>query len=116
VQNLPNLFGAWFVTAHSAHHQLGRFIVAFQPLEPAVNDVMKLSSGDDCGVPRILVNYLEYSKRLGTADVLFAHFVPLRHNVDQTASRIPLAKVELRNLGERRNDMVHSRYYPWVDD
>jgi hypothetical protein len=60
------LFNARFMTAHSAYHQLGRFIVAFQQLEAAVNDVLELTSGDDCGVTRILVNNLEYSKRLNT--------------------------------------------------
>lgn len=100
----------------TAYHQLGRFIVAFQHLEGAVNELLELLSGDDCEATRILVNDLEYSKRLKTVDVLFAHFVDIRTNTDQ-ASKAEFHKltVKLHKLGERRNDMVHSRYYRWID-
>ncbi|WP_140426225.1 hypothetical protein [Acidovorax sp. Root275] len=100
----------------TAYHQLGRFIVAFQHLEAAVNDLLELLSGGDCEATRILANDLEYGKRLNTADVLFARFVDIRVNTD-AASKIGFHKlmVELRELGERRNDMVHSRYQPWID-
>ncbi len=104
------------MAAHTAYHQLGRFIVAFQHLEAAVNDLLEFLSGGDCEVTRILANDLKYSKRLNTADVLFARFVDLRTNTDQAAKgEFHNLMVELRDLGERRNDMVHSRYHPWID-
>lgn len=100
----------------TAYHQLGLFIVNFQHLEGAVNDLLELLAGGDCEVTLILANDLEYSKRLNTADVLFARFVDLRTNTDP-ASKAEFHKlmVELRELGERRNDMVHSRYHGWID-
>ncbi|MFN7473333.1 MAG: hypothetical protein ACK5RJ_00985 [Burkholderiales bacterium] len=100
----------------SAFHQLGRFIVAFQHLEGALNDLFELLAGGDCEVTRILANDLEYGKRINTADVLFARFVDIRTSIDP-ASKTEFHKlmVELRELGERRNEMVHSRYYRWID-
>ena len=70
----------------------------------------------DDSVIRILANDLEYGKRLNTADVLFARFVDLRNNT-QVAAKAEFHKlmVELRELGERRNDLVHSRYNVWLN-
>lgn len=102
--------------ANTAYHQLGRFIVQFQHLEGAVNKMLELMSGADCEVTRVLANDLEYSKRLNTANVLFSRFIDLRTNTDPAAKgEFHKLMVELRALGERRNEMVHSRYHPWID-
>ena len=70
----------------------------------------------DDGVVQILVNDLEYGKRLNTADVLFARFVDLRNNTRVEAkAEFHKLMVELRELGERRNDLVHSRYNHWIN-
>ena len=104
------------MTSPTAYHQLGKFIVAFQHLEGAVNELLELMSGGDCEATRILANDLEYGKRLNTADVLFARFVDIRNNTDLTAkAEFHKLMVELRELGERRNEMVHSRYHHWID-
>ncbi|OGB01343.1 MAG: hypothetical protein A3E79_12085 [Burkholderiales bacterium RIFCSPHIGHO2_12_FULL_61_11] len=104
------------MSPHTAYHQLGRFIVLFQHLEGAVNDLFELLSGGDCEATRILVNDLEYSRRLKTADVLFARFVDIRTNTDPAAkAEFHKLMAELHELGERRNDMVHSRYHSWID-
>lgn len=104
------------MTANTAYHQLGRFIVAFQHLEGVVNEMLELMSGGDCEATRILANDLEYSKRLNTVEVLFSRFIDLRTNTDPAAkSEFHKLIVELQNLGERRNNMVHSRYHPWID-
>ena len=100
----------------TAYHQLGRFIVDFQHIEEAINDLMELTAGGDCECVRILANDLEYAKRLSTADVLFARFVDLRNNIDAAAKPdFHKLMVELRELGERRNNLVHSRYFRWRD-
>ena len=105
------------MNAPTAYHQLGRFIVAFQHLEGAVNDLLELlSDSTDGEVVRILANDLEYGKRLNTTDVLFARFIDLRNNTDQSAKgEFHKLVVELRDLGERRNDLVHSRYNAWLN-
>ena len=70
----------------------------------------------DDDVVRILANDLEYSKRLSTADVLFARFVDLRNNTRiETKTEFHKLMVELGKLGERRNALVHSRYNPWIN-
>ncbi|PLK50918.1 hypothetical protein [Uliginosibacterium sp. TH139] len=104
------------MNAPTAYHQLGRFIVTFQHLEDAVNDLLVLMADTDDGVVRILANDLEYGKRLNTTDVLFARFVDLRNNT-RTEAKAEFHKlmVELRELGERRNDLVHSRYNSWLN-
>lgn len=100
----------------TAYHQLGRFIVNFQHLEEAVNDLLVLMANTDDGVVRILANDLEYGKRLNTADVLFARFVDLRNNTDtESKAKFHKLMVELRELGERRNELVHSHYTPWLN-
>ena len=100
----------------TAYHQLGRFVVDFQHLEDSVNDILVLLANTDDAVVRILANDLEYGKRLNTTDVLFARFVDLRNNT-RVAARAEFHKlmVELHDLGERRNDLVHSRYNPWLN-
>ncbi|WP_211475056.1 hypothetical protein [Collimonas humicola] len=105
MQNLP-----------SAEHQLGEFIVCFQHLEDQINDLLVLMAKSDDSVVRILVNDLEYNKRLVTADVLFSYVVNVRNNINEGA-KVEFRKLtnELRKLGERRNDLVHSRYNPWTD-
>lgn len=104
------------MTNFSAYHQLGRFIVNFQHLEEAVNELLVLMANTDDGVVRILVNDLEYSKRLNTADVLFARFVDLRNNTNAESKAIfHKLMVELRELGVRRNELVHSHYIPWLN-
>jgi len=100
----------------TAYHQLGQFIVTFQYLEDAVNNLLVLMAHTDDGVVQILVNDLEYGKRLNTADVLFARFVDLRNNTRVEAkAEFHKLMVELRELGERRNDLVHSRYNHWIN-
>ena len=100
----------------TAYHQLGQFVVSFQHLEESVNNLLELLSNSDSEVVRILVNELEYGKRLKTADVLFARFVDLRTNTEPS-SKAEFHKliIELGELGERRNELVHSRYNRWIN-
>ena len=104
------------MSPRTAYHQLGQFIVSFQHLEDAVNDLLVLMANTDDDVVRILANDLEYGKRLNTADVLFARFVDLRSNTD-SGSKPEFHKlmVQLRELSERRNDLVHSKYNRWTN-
>lgn len=104
------------MNAPSAYHQLGQFIVKFQHLENVVNNLITILANTNDSVVQILTNELEYGKRLNTADVLFAYFVDLRNNT-QAELKADFHKliVELRELGERRNELVHSRYTPWLN-
>jgi hypothetical protein len=104
------------MNAPTAYHQLGQFIVKFQHLENAVNDLIVMLADTNDSVVQILTNDLEYGKRLITVDVLFSYFVDLRHNtLAETKADFHRLIVELRKLGDRRNDLVHSRYSRWLN-
>jgi len=100
----------------TAFHQLGRFIFLFQHVEAALTELLVLMSRADDEAIRILVNELEFSKRVKTTDVMFARFVDLHRNADE-ALKIEFHKlmVEIEKLGTRRNDIVHSKYTYWIN-
>lgn len=100
----------------SAFHKLGQFVVYFQHLEHTINELLVLRAGADEENVCILINELEYSKRIKTADALFARFVELRPNIDP-AIKIQFHElmVELGKLAERRSELVHSKYYRWLN-
>lgn len=100
----------------TAYHQIGSFVVSFQHVEAVLTELLVLMARADDEAIRILVNELEFSKRVKTTDVMFAWFVGLQREPDETA-KIEFHKlmVELVNLGERRNDIVHSKYSSWTN-
>ena len=98
------------------YHQIGQFIVWFQRVEEAIKEILVLLVNMDDEAVRILVNDLEYSQRLTTVDVMFARVVSLQGEPDLSAKDdFHKLMVELRRLGERRNDLVHSKYTLWTN-
>jgi len=91
-------------------------LVGFQHLENAVTELLVLLDDTDSEAVLILVNELGYSQRLKTADVLFSRFVDLRKNTDPACkTAFHDLMVELGKLGQRRNELVHSRYNDWIN-
>jgi hypothetical protein len=85
-------------------------------VEAAINCLLVLMAKADDEAVRILINELEYSRRVKTADVLFAWFIDAhRTNLSEEKQVFHRLMVELLRLGERRNEMVHSVYYEWTD-
>ena len=104
------------MTAPTAYHQIGKFVVYFQHVETAINEILVLLANADNEAILILVNELEYSQRLKTADVMLARSVDLQHEPDLSAkAEFHSLMGELRSLGERRNDLVHSNYTQWFN-
>jgi hypothetical protein len=104
------------MTPPTAYHQLGKFVVAFQHIEAAINDILVLLAHADDAFIFILINELEYAQRAKTADVLFARFVDVRRGIDPSLkAEFHTLMTELGKLGERRNELVHSRYSEWVN-
>ena len=104
------------MTAPTAFHQLGMFIYYFQHVESSINDILvHLVNADDEAI-LTLVNELNFSQRLKTADVMFSRFVDLQRKPDLSA-KVDFHKLigELGKLGERRNDLVHSKYVQWLN-
>jgi hypothetical protein len=97
-------------------HQIGQFVVSFQHAEAALTELLVLMVNGDDEAIRILVNDLEYSKRVITTDVMFARFVDLRRTPDQAAKEeFHKLMISLLALGTKRNHIVHSQYTHWVN-
>jgi hypothetical protein len=105
------------MTENVHYEQLGRFVVAFQDIEWALTDLLVLMAKADDEIIHILVNDLEYSKRVRTADVVFARFVDVRRDPDESI-KIQFHELmsNLLKLGERRNELVHSTYARYISD
>ncbi|MES2237348.1 MAG: hypothetical protein V4500_06310 [Pseudomonadota bacterium] len=100
----------------TAFHQLGRFIFLFQHIEAALTELLVLLARADDETTRILVNELEYGKRVTTTDVMFAWFAELGPESAKTAKAdFHKIMVELIELGKRRNDIIHSKYSRWIN-
>ncbi len=100
---------------NAIYQQIGRFVVMFQRTEQKLAELLVLMAETDVEFIRILVNELEYSKRVKAADVMFGRFFDLRNNPDQSVkAQFHALMVELLRLGERRNEIVHSKYTTFI--
>lgn len=100
----------------ATYQQIGRFVVMFQHAEQQLTELLVLMANADGEFVRILVNELEYNKRVKTTDVMFSRFVDLLRNPDQSAKqRFHDLMTELLKLGERRNEIVHSKYTLFIN-
>ena len=118
VNDLPvtDFFKAFTMNQYTAYHQIGSFVVSFQHLEAVLTELLVLMARADDEAIRILVNELEFSKRVKTTAVMFAWFVGLQREPDETAkAEFHKLMVELGKLGERRNEIVHSKYSLWTN-
>lgn len=100
-----------------AYHLLGKFIVTFQHLEDCVKEVIcLLVQAKDEEITRILMNELDNSARLSTVDVLFQRFTSVRVG-DFSTENADFHKliVDVKDLGTRRNELVHSNYFDWTN-
>ena len=96
--------------------QIGRFVVMFQHAEQQLTELLVLMANADDEFIRILVNELEYTKRVKTTDVMFGRFVDLLREPDQSAKQqFHDLMTELLKLGERRNEIVHSKYTLFIN-
>ena len=99
----------------TTYHQLGRVVVRFQHVEHAVTEIILLLVQGDDEATKILVHDLGYMQRVKVASSLFTRFVELRTNINPDAKRDFYALVtELEGVGQRRNELVHSRYVNWI--
>ena len=85
--------------------------------------IVLLADGDEENT-LILVNDLDNSRQLLRADVLFVRFVDIRTNTNPNEDVAAAATVkatfhelvgDLKKIGERRNELVQSRYMLWTN-
>ena len=103
--------------AQTPYEDLGRFIVAFQHVEAALTEqIVLMAKGDDEQI-RILANGLEFGKRVNAAGVMFARFSEIhsRNPTIDTLGEFRKLLEHIKTLAMRRNQIVHSRYWNWVN-
>ena len=99
----------------TTYHQLGRFVVTFQHVEHAVTEIILLLTQGDDEATKILIHDLGYAQRLRVASSMFTRFVELRSDKDEKVKADFYSLVsELESIGQRRNELVHSRYINWL--
>ncbi len=104
------------MTKPTSEHQLGKFIYRFQLVEAQVDELILLLANQDEEMSRIMTSELDFAQKLKTVDVMFARFADIRTNVVESAkSEFHSTVVDVIKLCERRNDLVHSRYWSWLD-
>lgn len=105
------------MTNSDSYHLLGKFVVTFQQLEDSVKEVISLLvQAKDEEMTRILMDELDNSARLRTVDVLFQRFTSIRTDVHKKDNAdFHKLITDLQKLGTRRNEVVHSNYYDWIN-
>ncbi|SRR5712692_5789753 len=114
----------------ATYDQIGYFVVRFQQVEEQLHDLLELTTVTKTENPTIALNGLiradeefvqilknerTYSKRVKATEARFARFVDLLPTPDQSAKqRFHDLMEELRKLGKRRNDIVHSTCAPFI--
>jgi hypothetical protein len=103
-------------TPPTALHQLGTFVVYFQHVEGAINELIALLSGADEDVVDILIDGLGYAERVRTADALVSRVERIAGRPNSEWHKEFHALCErLNRLGSRRNHFVHSRWFQWIN-
>ena len=104
------------MTDSDPYRLLGQIIITFQHLEDCINEIIHLLvQAKDEEMSRILVNELDNSARLKTVDVLFQRFTSVRTGSFEKENKgFHKLVSELQNLGTRRNEIVHSKYFNWT--
>jgi len=111
------------MTTPTVYQRIGEFIVSFQNIESEIYGILRLIAYTDDENIRTEASklqnskHLNYSKLLTIADAMFARFVDLQLEPDLSIKLEfkKLMRNELKNLGFRRNTLVHSKYTPWVN-
>lgn len=95
----------------SIHQQLGRFVVMFQSLEDAVQEIIILIAGKKEYVAKAFLTRTEFHSKVEIADVIFTHFAEITANTDASAKdEFHKLMNACKDVGEDRNNIVHSVY------
>ncbi|WP_088332377.1 hypothetical protein [Lacimicrobium sp. SS2-24] len=95
--------------------QLGKFIYNFQLVETLIKDLIELIANSDDEMIRILMNELSFSQKVKTVNVMFSRLIDVKNNtIESDKSDFHKLMSKILKLAERRNDLVHSRYYSYL--
>ncbi len=97
----------------SIHQELGKFIVLFQTMDNAVNDIIYHISGNKRFVAEAFITKTEFASKMEIADVIFSHFIDITANTEEKAKgEFHSLMNRCKKIGQERNVIVHSVYYP----
>jgi len=97
----------------SIHQELGRFIVLFQTMDNAVNEIIFQLSGNKEYIAEAFITKTEFTAKLEIADVIFSHYVNITAITDEKAKdEFHSLMNKCIEIAKERNIMVHSIYYP----
>ncbi len=96
----------------SIHRELGRFVVLFQTMDNAVNEIIFQISDNKSYVAEAFLAKTEFSSKMEIADVIFTHYVDITANTDEeTKGDFHSLMNACKEIGQARNTIVHSVYY-----
>lgn len=101
---------------HLLYQQLGKFVILFQNIERAIIELMVLMAKADDEAIEILVNELDYSKKIKTTDVLFSHYINIRTVDSNEKNKFHILMTSCLELGELRNNLLHSSYAQQIEN
>ncbi len=97
----------------SIHRELGKFVVLFQTLDNAVNEIIYQISDTKVYVAETFITKTEFTAKMEVADVIFSHYVDITANTDSKSKKeFHSLMNKCKKIGQERNVVVHSVYYP----
>jgi len=97
----------------SIHQELGKFIVLFQTMDNAVNDIIYHIADTKVYLAETFIAKTEFTSKMEIADVIFTHFVDITANTEKDAKdEFHKLMNKCNKIGKERNVIVHSVYYP----
>ncbi len=95
------------------HQELGKLIVLFQIMDNAINDLIYHIADSKQFVAEAFITKTEFSSKIEIADVIFSHFIDISTNTDDAAKeKFHSLMNKCKKIGQERNVIVHSVYYP----
>lgn len=101
---------------NSLYHKFGKFIIDFQTIEGAIEEIIvEIVNGNEEFVS-ILITPYDFQSRLKAVDLLFSRYVKERTISDSEIDSFKKIISECNKLSTLRNDLVHSKYSELVDE
>jgi predicted metalloendopeptidase len=95
------------------HQELGKFVVLFQTMDNAINDLIIEIAGNKQFIVEAFIAKTEFSAKMEIADVIFTHFIDITANTDEDEKeKFHSLMNRCKKIGQERNVIVHSVYYP----
>ena len=97
----------------SIHQEFGKFVVLFQTMDNAINEIIYQISDNKEYVAAAFITKTAFKAKIEIADVIFSHYADITANTDADAKdEFHSLMNKCEKIGQERNVIVHSTYYP----